>query len=168
MITRGHVRRGLRRGGLVVGAAGLLGYLFSLAGAVTISMQNREFTLGGGAVQAKWSIWSAPVPGVAPPVPPRFAVSFESGRRWWWAPLWVQPYEKVYNYGTLVVPLWMPVLLGLVCGYLSLPEGFGPGRCKRCGYDVRALPAVGGRMTCPECGLASGAPDVAAAKERGA
>ena len=127
MITRARARRWLRRGGLVIGAAGVLGYLFSLIGAVEIRSRQREFTFGGGAVQAKWGIWSAPTPGVTPPLPPRLAVSFDSDPRWWWAPMWVQPWEKIYGYGTLVVPFWMPLLLGLACGYFSLPEGYGPG-----------------------------------------
>ena len=158
MVTRGQVRRWLRWGGLVAGAAAALGYVFSLIGEVTLRLGEREWIVGGGAMRTRWDIRPPPAGPVSPPPTPRpSGVYFASGVRWWWSPYWRESDAGARVPGTMIVPLWLPLLLGLVCGYFTLSAGFGPGRCARCGYDLRGVRAAGGRTACPECGR--GVPD---------
>ena len=55
------------------------------------------------------------------------------------------------DYRALVVPLWAPGLVGMILPAVWLRRRCRarvvPGRCRRCGYDLRATPD-----RCPECG----------------
>ena len=64
-------------------------------------------------------------------------------------------------YLTLIVPHWMTALAAGVIPAIWIirrnrAARFGTGRCRRCGYDLRATPA-----RCPECGQPSAEPAAA-------
>jgi hypothetical protein len=50
------------------------------------------------------------------------------------------------------VPLWIPALALALSGLTLHPRRPLPGRCVRCGYDLRATPSTEGAVVCPECG----------------
>ena len=93
-----------------------------------------------GAVAASWGGLTSPVHVQAPGwymerTPPAFAWRLRSGS------------------GFVSVPLWMPLLVGVLGVYwLRAPRPM-PGQCPECGYDLRGIPrAPDGSLKCPECG----------------
>ena len=80
-----------------------------------------------------------------------------------WLPKWVEPKAPSPQVGfgpigEFIMPLWIPTAFGLLCAYFLLPERGPRHLCEKCKYDLRAVPAKAGLITCPECGRTSDAP----------
>lgn len=73
----------------------------------------------------------------------------ESNSDWMWLPgyMWIDRYQ------VLLIPLWIPLLLGLVGTAWAWRSRWKSririGVCGRCGYDRAGL---GANVSCPECG----------------
>lgn len=150
MLTRKKLRRGACWLGVAVGAVALLTYIPCVFTTVALGDANRSVILGRGAVALYWRpVGMAGTTGVLDPG------SWQGG--WWrWLPRYHEPDWTSANIPSmtqseLVLPLWLPAAIGLVCLYVLLPER-GPAHLCECGYDVSAVPAKDGRRVCPECG----------------
>ena len=147
MITRRHIRRWLIWAGVGLGALGIAGYVLSFIAPITHTWANdRRIQLGRGAIAAAWMENDSSVTG--------WALSADTGTRWRWMPRWSQvedPFNK-QPVGQLVIPYWVLVLIGAAAGYALLPAGYPRGRCAKCGYDLKGVPADNGTVKCPECG----------------
>lgn len=102
-------------------------------------------SLSGGAIVSYWDV-DVPNPSglnimARPP-----NIEFR------WLPYYAGPQSATMQSGRLVFPLWILVLIGLFCAYRLLPEGYGKGRCAKCGYDLKGVPLEDSGMKCPECG----------------
>src|SRR5215471_16628059 len=154
MITRPKVRRLACWAGVLIGAAALLAYVPCAFRTTVVGSPERVMVLGRGALAFYWqpNVNGAWYPGMFTGLDPE-----ADGPRWWrWLPKWIEPgpdgnATTRRTMGELIVPLWMPGLLGLLCVYWLLPER-PPWHTCECGYDLRAVPAKEGRRTCPECG----------------
>lgn len=67
------------------------------------------------------------------------------------------PAGPIINSQFVVMPLWPLATLAIVAlayahGRLSMLRDIRSGACVQCGYDLREVPARGGRRICPECG----------------
>jgi hypothetical protein len=179
MITRRAVHRGLAWAGLVVGAAALLVYVLDLFCAFGLDTQNWTVYLGRGAVSIQWEFppqyqASPTAPGVMLAVPRQsqgWIYERAGSRAWRWLPHWANPETATRNTGfspgLFVIPLWIPMILGLWAGYSLLPAGLparGKPRCPRCRFDLAGAPAVDVKhvqVQCPECGKLSQRDDIA-------
>ena len=74
------------------------------------------------------------------------------GERWSW---WWWRYERwkpngLATHTYIAFPIWLPLLLlSLPTAYLWLRRDIVPGHCRKCRYDLSALPP---NSPCPECG----------------
>jgi hypothetical protein len=79
---------------------------------------------------------------------------------WLWLPAFdVRDRSATSSTGYLIVPVWLPVLLGAVCLYTRLAPDAAPGTCRKCGFDLSGVPALpddAARVRCPECGQVGG------------
>ncbi len=169
MLTRAKVRHALTWCGITVGAGAAAGYLFCLFGSLTCLAGTYMLAVGDGDLIFKWKI--VPMPGVAggPPPAPNTSISIRrpDGQDWAWLPRWTAPVAGlgvVPFPGTLTIPLWIPLGIGLFSAYRRLPPGAAPGRCPKCDYNLRGVPkAADGSRRCPECGTIDGRADKTAA-----
>ena len=136
------------------GAAAVIGYVVCLVHPIAVCSPRRMLRLGPGALEVYWQ----PGPGFVA-FPGALAGIEQPGWRVWLAlqePM-LAPSNGVWPspaMGRFVLPLWIPLLLGLWCGYWLLPERGQRDRCIKCGYDLMGVPAKGGKRICPECGAA--------------
>jgi hypothetical protein len=159
MLTRASVRRALTWSGALVGAAACLAYIFCFFGTLTLRVGERMLALGQGSLVYRWKIVAMPTsPSGSTPTPDKKGLFLRGPGtdEWSWLPRWSEPHwgqATVPFPGSTVIPLWMPVLLGLCCAYKLLPVGHRRGHCAKCDYDLRGVPsAADGSRTCPECG----------------
>jgi hypothetical protein len=160
MITRPKVRRVALFIGVAVGAISLLAFVVSVVRpcGTLLSGNARSIILARGSIGVYWqpfmfsgfNAYRNGDPGIA--------------TGWWrWLPKWVEPKAPSPQggfgpIGEFIMPLWIPTAFGLWCAYLLLPERGPRHLCEKCKYDLRAVPAKAGLITCPECGRTSDAP----------
>lgn len=151
MITRARIRRSFIWLCLPLGALGIAGYVVSFLGPVSYDWAgDRRLDAGRGAAVLSWieidpGSWMVAYSPLQP----------DPSRRWRWMPR-LGTHSDALNpsahVGYLVLPYWVLLAIGAVGVYYLLPPGFPRGRCAKCGYDTRGLPAVEGVVKCPECG----------------
>lgn len=147
MLTQARVRRWFYFCGLGAGAGGLLAYGVCLITPLRLGHSERSVVLGRGCLAVYWTTTSRGTPSDTALDPHKW-----SNRRWRWIPRWYEPEPlSNWNIAEFAVPLWMPVVLGLWCGYRLLPDR-RPGNLCECGYDLEGVPRKDGRVVCPECG----------------
>jgi hypothetical protein len=143
--------------GLVAGALSLLAYIPCAVKPVVVGNQKRVFVLGRGALAFYWQPEFGSMPGDFKDLDPG-----AGGPEWWrWLPKWDEPERdapqaRKKNMGVVIVPLWVPGVLGLVCLYWLLPERTAWHTCAKCAYDLKAVPKKDGVRVCPECGTRAG------------
>jgi hypothetical protein len=154
MITRPKVRRWACWCGVALGAAAALALVVTcFRGFMLDDGPYRSVVLARGSIALNWQRRGTTIN--ASGHPPH--VGDPAGGAWRLLPTWTAPNRAFngrfleYEPGEIVVPLWMPVVFGLWCGYWLLPERPPAGLCE-CGYDLRAVPRNDGKATCPECG----------------
>jgi hypothetical protein len=154
MITRRKVRRVALWIGVGIGALALVALVVSAVRPIghQFAGGGRSLILARGSINFYWqpsvfstglSVYQNGDAGVVP--------------GWWrWLPKWIEPEPSSTSgfghVGEFVMPLWIPAAFGLLCLYSLLPERGPRSVCDKCSYDLRAVPAVNGRTTCPECG----------------
>lgn len=168
MITRRHIRRGLVWAGLALGALGILGYALALFVSIYHDAGNRIAFFGRGAITVQYAIQRPVVlvPGsnsistpTSPPPPAGWAAERPGTRPWRWLLRQTDPTGG--GPGLLVVPYWIPVLIGLFALYAALPPGApkpSDARCPSCRFDLSTAPPIELRhihVRCPECGTIS-------------
>lgn len=146
MLTRQKVRRKACWVGVAVGAVCLLALIVSLFGQLTLGTQTGLVQLGRGSFAVYWDFYPS--------------LGLDVSRDWRVLPS-VREAPAVatggaYSPGWFVLPLWLPVVLGLWCAYLLLPERAPRHKCD-CGYDLTGIRPRDGKRTCPECGKSSDA-----------
>lgn len=87
-------------------------------------------------------------------------VELRAAGAWRWLPrVWFPGGNDPATWrGTVAIPAWMLVLLGLWCAYRRLPWDDVPGVCPGCHFDLKGAPPLDGRpgsVRCPECGRVS-------------
>jgi hypothetical protein len=73
-------------------------------------------------------------------------------------PYEADPVKASFGWSGIRLPYWLPV--GVAAAFVVIWirrrfRRFGPGQCRKCGYDLRATPE-----RCPECGTVSNTPQV--------
>ena len=149
MITRRKVRRVACWVGVAVGALSLVAFVVSVVKPLGGSYSGgaRSAILARGSVAFYWQgTWFI-----------SFS-SFPNGDTGFWRvlPKWIE-FEGPStagpgHHGEFIMPLWIPAAFGLWCVYFLLPERGPRHLCEKCNYDLHAVPAANGRITCPECG----------------
>jgi hypothetical protein len=143
MLTRRRARKWVCWIGIGVGGAAALLWLLSCFVMIEWETTMDSVTLGQGAIRNDWRAQQGRTPGV------RFT--------WWlrspWAMTWVPHYDR--QFGQSVIPLWIPIAIGLYAAYRSLPERGRAGTCPACSHDLSGAPRVEVRkehVRCTECG----------------
>src|SRR4051812_35662866 len=126
MITRARARRAALWCGLGGGAAAALLYLLSLAVTIQRVAGGERVQIGSGALVGSHASQGIPL---------GWSVSSVSSG-WYFLPRWR---DQPGSVDWIVLPLWVPLALGLLCGYFLLPKDPAPGHCPACGFDLRAL-----------------------------
>ena len=158
MITRCHIHRWLLRTGVVIGAIGIAGYLFSCIttithtwGGMVAGSGDRKIVIGRGGIDITWLGDDSTLiykPGSIMMQP-------TSSTHWYWLPTaGARPdvMTPAVTVSYAVVPFWVLIAIGAFSAYRLLPAGYPPGRCDQCGYDLRGVPGSDGTQVCPECG----------------
>lgn len=123
---------------------------------------NTGATLARGALTCWWYLDSSWLTGRTDPG----VVGWRVQRHWGseislaWRPYHVasRPFPQASEHHGVVLPLWPLMVVSLVVAGYAHGVVVGArratiGRCRRCGYDLRSLPAG---AACPECGEAPG------------
>src|SRR4051812_36289844 len=117
MITRTRARRGALWAGAAIGAAGVLLYLMSLVVSIRHVSMGQSVLVGGGALVGNGAAVGGPV---------GWTIEWGPARWWYLLPRWrSQPGGPDW----IVLPGWVLIALGLVCGYFLLPKDPAPGHC---------------------------------------
>jgi hypothetical protein len=132
----------------LVSVATPMGVLWGRTAPYGVAIHHIGFARG----QLEWGrrAFSGPA---SPGVPPRLYIEFGATKAWTPPPgyaLAASSHTRSPAWLLLFV-LALP-LAALVRAELAVVKRARQGQCRECGYDLRGVPVVDGRRTCPECG----------------
>lgn len=153
MLTRQRARRVLLIGGAGIGACAAALFFLSAGVSIEVRSETESCCISGGAL----------VITDYDPLPMNSGLRYAStGLRispglqssWYFLPHW----HMDSGIEMVAIPLWIPLTVGLICGYCLLPESREKWQCPRCSCDLQGAPEVpvgSGRIRCPKCALLS-------------